>query len=61
MTYPSKAESCGSSSCGYSWEDPDYETNYQDECGGFHECILQSDDGHTEHECACSETQSEEL
>ncbi len=47
-------------SCGYTWEDPNYESNYNDECGGEHECIMSADDGHSEHECACGESQPEE-
>lgn len=49
-------------SCGYSWEDPNYQTaETEDECGGYHECIMASAfDGHTEHECACGESQAEE-
>jgi hypothetical protein len=47
--------------CGYTWEDPNYESDYSDDCGGEHECILATAfDGHTEHECACGESQAEE-
>lgn len=45
-------------SCGYTWEE-DMPTHDND-CGNEHECILQSGDDHTEHECACGEAQSED-
>lgn len=42
--------------CGYEWESEEHDA--AEECGGFHECILQEHHGE-EHECACGDQQGD--
>ena len=47
-------------SCNYNWEDQYDTDDIDDQCDGHHECVLSKYHGQ-EHECACGETQLEDI